>query len=60
MLPGVRPSIVLRIMTDCSDAFWRAGTILTNGHNGRLIQYDALSFYINKGIRGTQVNGQVI
>ncbi|XNM86178.1 hypothetical protein ACLK14_18225 [Escherichia coli] len=27
---------------------------------GRLIQYDALSFYINEGIRSTQVNGQVI
>lgn len=47
-------------MTHSGDAFRRSGTILTNGHNGRLIQYDALSFYINQGIRGTQVNGQVI
>ena len=51
---------LLRIMTYCSHAFRRTGTILTNGHNRRLIQYDALSFYVNKGIRGTQVNGQVI
>ena len=51
---------LLRFMTYSGNAFRRTGTILTNGHNGRLIQYDALSFYINKGIRGTQVNGQVI
>jgi len=51
---------LLRFMTYGGDAFRRSGTILTNGHHGRLIQYDALSFYVNKGIRGTQVNGQVI
>ncbi|MNT18794.1 hypothetical protein D3C72_1540110 [compost metagenome] len=51
---------LLRIVSYGCHAFRGAGTILTNGHNGRLIQYDALSFYINQGIRSTQVNGQVI
>ena len=52
--------MVITTVTHGGDAFRRSGTILTNGHHGRLIQYDALSFYVNKGIRGTQVNGQVI
>jgi hypothetical protein len=47
-------------MTDCRYALWGAGTILTDGNDGGLIQHDALAFDVNQGIRSTQVNGQVV
>ena len=35
------------------------GTMVTNGHHGRLVQDDAAATYIYKGVGGPQIDGQI-